>query len=90
MMDRTTIEAAEAAVHPNFPAVEAILIVELDGAEVEVTALFAEVERVCRAAGATEIQVAKSEAQRARFWQGRKAAFAAMGRVSPATTSRTA
>ena len=39
MMDRTTIEAAEAAVHPQFPPSEAILIVELDGAEAEVTAL---------------------------------------------------
>ena len=83
MMDRTTIEASEAAVHPNFPVAEAILIVELDGAEAEVTALFAEVERVCRDAGAREIQIAQSDAARARFWMGRKAAFAAMGRVSP-------
>ena len=83
MMDRLTIEAAEAAVHPNFPAAEAVLIVELDGAEADVTALFGLVEQVCTDAGAREIQVARSDAQRARFWMGRKAAFAAMGRVSP-------
>ena len=83
MMDKVTIEAAEAAVHPNFPATEAILIVELDGAEADVTALFARVEQVCIEARASEIQIARSAEQRARFWMGRKAAFAAMGRVSP-------
>ena len=83
MMDRTTIEAAEAAVHPNFPPAEAVLIVELDGANAEVTALFEQVEGVCRGAGAREIRVAQTDEQRAMFWKGRKAAFAAMGRVSP-------
>jgi len=83
MMDRLTIEAAEAAVHPNFPEADAVLIVELDGAAAEVTALFGLVEQVCTDAGACEIQVARTEEQRARFWMGRKAAFAAMGRVSP-------
>ena len=83
MMDWLTIEAAEAAVHPNFPQAEAILIVELDGAEADVTALFSLVEQVCTDSGAREIQVAQTDAQRARFWMGRKAAFAAMGRVSP-------
>ena len=83
MMDRLTIEAAEAAVHPNFPDAEAVLIVELDGAEADVTALFSLVEQVCTDTGAREIQVAQTDAQRARFWMGRKAAFAAMGRVSP-------
>ena len=83
MMDRLTIEAAEAAVHPNFPQAEAVLIVELDGAEAEVAALFGLVEQVCTETGAREIQVARTEEQRSRFWMGRKAAFAAMGRVSP-------
>ena len=83
MMDRTTIEAAEAAVHPNFPSAEAVLIVELDGASAEVTALFEQVEHVCRGAGASEIRVARTDEERATFWRGRKAAFAAMGRVSP-------
>ena len=83
MMDRVTIEAAEAAVHPHFPKTEAILIVELDGAEADVTALFSRVEEVCREARASQIQIAQTDDQRARFWRGRKAAFAAMGRVSP-------
>ena len=83
MMDRLTIEAAEEAVHPNFPKTDAILIVELDGAEADVTALFARVQQVCTEAEAREIQIAQTDEQRARFWQGRKAAFAAMGRVSP-------
>ena len=83
MMDRVTIEAAEEAVHPNFPKTDAILIVELDGAEADVSALFRRVEEVCVEANACEIQIAKTNEQRARFWQGRKAAFAAMGRVSP-------
>jgi len=83
MMDRTTIEAAEAAVHPNFPKAEAVLIVELDGPAAEVRSLFDRVTGVCRESGAGVIQVAHDEAERARFWKGRKAAFAAMGRVSP-------
>src|SRR5207302_3287021 len=52
MMDRLTIEAAEAAVHPHFPDANAVLIVELDGPRVEVDELFADVEAVCRGCGA--------------------------------------
>jgi len=83
MMDRLTIEAAEAAVHPGFPKAEAVLIVELDGAKPEVDGLFAVVEAICRRTGGSEIQIAQNADQRARIWKGRKAAFAAMGRVSP-------
>ena len=83
MMDRLTIEAAEAAVHPRFPDANAVLIVELDGPQAEVDELFAIVESVGRARGATSIEVARDPAQRERIWKGRKAAFAAMGRVSP-------
>jgi glycolate oxidase len=83
MMDRLTIEAAEAAVQPGFPRAEAVLIVELDGCASDVDALFARVETICRDAGAAEIQIAKNGEERARIWKGRKAAFAAMGRVSP-------
>ncbi|OFW16067.1 MAG: glycolate oxidase subunit GlcD [Acidobacteria bacterium RIFCSPLOWO2_12_FULL_67_14] len=83
MMDALAIEAAEAAVHPNFPAADAVLIVELDGNAAEVEELFPVVEAVCRRAGATSIEIARDDAQRARIWRGRKAAFAAMGRVSP-------
>jgi glycolate oxidase len=83
MMDTLAIRAAEAAVHPNFPAADTILIVELDGPSSEVRELFTVVEETCRRAGATRIEVAPDETQRARIWKGRKAAFAAMGRVSP-------
>jgi glycolate dehydrogenase FAD-linked subunit len=83
MMDRLTIRAAEAAVHPNFPDTDAVLIVELDGPRVEVNELFAIVERVCEQSGALTTEVARDQGQRERIWKGRKAAFAAMGRVSP-------
>ena len=83
MMDRTTIRAAEAAVHPGFPEAEAVLIVELDGSQGEVAALFAQVEAVCARNEGWGLQVARDEAQRARIWMGRKAAFAAMGRIAP-------
>ena len=83
MMDALSIKAAEAAVHPGFPAAEAVLVVELDGPDPEVRELFPIVEDICRKTGATSIEVAADEPQRARIWKGRKAAFAAMGRVSP-------
>ena len=84
MMDRLTIEAAEAAVHPNFPNADAVLIVELDGPQVEVDELFAIVETVCRHARRGDGRDrARPGGQRERIWKGRKAAFAAMGRVSP-------
>jgi glycolate oxidase len=83
MMDRLTVEAAAAAVHPGFPAADAVLIVELDGSQSEVAELFSRVEDICRESGATDIQIAKTGEERARIWKGRKAAFAAMGRVSP-------
>ena len=83
IMDALTIRAVEAAVHPGFPPAEAVLIVELDGPAAEVQALFETVEQICARRNATAIEVARDEAQRARIWKGRKAAFAAMGRVSP-------
>ena len=83
MMDRTTIRAAEAAVHPGFPDAEAVLIVELDGPGGEVAALFTQIEAVCARNNGWGVQVARDEAQRGRIWMGRKAAFAAMGRISP-------
>jgi glycolate oxidase len=83
MMDALAIRAAEAAVHPNFPPADTVLIVELDGPVPEVRELFEVVERICRAAGATTVEIAADTEQRLRIWKGRKAAFAAMGRVSP-------
>jgi glycolate oxidase len=83
MMDALAMEAAEAAVHPGFPPADTVLIVELDGPSAEVGALFDVVEAICRRHGATAIDVARTDEQWARIWRGRKAAFAAMGRVSP-------
>ena len=83
MMDRTTIRAAEAAVSPGFPDAEAVLIVELDGPEPEVAAQFEQIEAICDRNRGWGGQVARDEDQRARIWRGRKAAFAAMGRVAP-------
>jgi glycolate oxidase len=82
MMDSMAIEAAEAAVQPNFPKADTVLIVELDGPAVEVAALFKLVHDICTRRGATTIVVAQNDEQRMRIWRGRKAAFAAMGRVS--------
>jgi glycolate dehydrogenase FAD-linked subunit len=83
MMDALAIRAAEAAVHPGFPNTDTVLIVELDGPVAEVQALFDKVQEICRGSGATTIEVAQNDEQRMRIWRGRKAAFAAMGRVSP-------
>lgn len=83
MMDRLAIQAAEAAVHPNYPDCGGLLLVELDGPVAEVESLMQNVEELCRKNGAWEIRVAQTEAERALVWKGRKAAFAAMGRISP-------
>ncbi|MGH3010735.1 MAG: FAD-linked oxidase C-terminal domain-containing protein [Gaiellaceae bacterium] len=82
MMDRLTIEAAEAAVQPGYPDVAAVLIVELDGLAVQVEDDLAAVEAICLASGAVEIRAAADDAERALLWLGRRSAFAAMGRVS--------
>jgi glycolate oxidase len=83
MMDRLAIKAAEAAVHAGYPDCGGLLLVELDGVQEEVEALMAQVRELCTQCGAVEIRVAQSEAERAVIWKGRKAAFAAMGRISP-------
>jgi glycolate oxidase len=83
MMDALAIRAAEAAVHPGFPEADTILIVELDGPGAEVRALSEVVLEIFRRLRASAVEVARSEEHRARIWRGRKAAFAAMGRVAP-------
>jgi len=83
MMDRLSIEAAEAPVHANYPNCGALLLVELDGPFAEVESLMKHVDQICIEHGASEIRTAQSETERALFWKGRKAAFAAMGRISP-------
>jgi glycolate oxidase len=83
MMDNLAIQAAEAAVHANYPDCGGLLLVELDGPVAEVEALMTHVNEICRSNGAWEIRLAQSDAERALFWKGRKAAFAAVGRISP-------
>ena len=83
MMDNLSIQAAEAAVHANYPNCGGLLLVELDGPIAEVETLLTKVNEICRSNGAWEVRVAQSDAERALVWKGRKAAFAAMGRISP-------
>lgn len=84
MMDKPAIHAAEAFVHAGYPLdVEALLIVELDGPSVEVDELMRRVETIAHGCGCVTSQVSNSEAERLLFWAGRKAAFPAVGRISP-------
>ncbi|HEY8032167.1 MAG TPA: FAD-linked oxidase C-terminal domain-containing protein [Methylocella sp.] len=84
MMDKPAIEAAEDFVHVGYPReAEALLIVELDGPPVEADYLVGLVEKIALAHGATQCRISNSEAERLAFWAGRKAAFPAVGRLSP-------
>jgi glycolate oxidase len=84
MMDRPAIKAAEEFVHAGYPLdVEALLIVELDGPAAEVDHLIERVEEIARDCGAGECRVSTSDEERLKFWAGRKAAFPAVGRISP-------
>ncbi len=83
MMDNLAIQAAEASVHAGYPNCGGLLLVELDGPQAEVDALMKSVREICMACGAWEIRLAQSEEDRMTIWKGRKAAFAAMGRISP-------
>jgi glycolate oxidase len=85
MMDALSIEAAEAAVACRYPeGAGAVLIVELDGPASDVEAEVAAVRELCEQAGSFEIRQAADPAERAAIWTGRKSAFAAVGRISPA------
>jgi glycolate oxidase len=84
MMDRPAIHAAEDFVHAGYPLnVEALLIVELDGPEAEVDDLLSKVEAIAKKNGSVTLNVSTSEEERLMFWAGRKAAFPAVGRISP-------
>ena len=84
MMDRTAIHAAEDFVHAGYPLdVDALLIVELDGPAAEVDDLIQRVESIAAAAGAVGVRTSGSDEERLAFWAGRKAAFPAVGRISP-------
>ena len=84
MMDRYAIQAAEEFCHAGYPLdVEALLIVELDGPEVEIAHYQEQIDRIAKDCGATVSRTSESEAERMTFWAGRKAAFPAIGRLSP-------
>ena len=84
MMDKPAIHAVEDFVHAGYPLdVEALLICELDGPPAEVDELIGRVDAVAREKGAVYSRVSSSEEERLRFWAGRKAAFPAIGRLSP-------
>ncbi|MBI1203067.1 MAG: FAD-binding protein [Rhodopseudomonas sp.] len=84
MMDKPAIHAVEEFVHAGYPLdVEALLLVELDGPGAEVDHLIERVEKIARDCRAVSCQVSNSEQQRLLFWAGRKAAFPAVGRISP-------
>ena len=84
MMDQGSLRAAEAFVHAGYPLdAAAILLCELDGTPEEVEEQLGQVRTLLEGAGATDIRVSRDEAERLRFWAGRKAAFPAVGRLAP-------
>ena len=84
MMDKLAIKAAEDFVHAGYPLdAEAILLCELDGSHAEVSEHVARVRDILLKGGATEVRTAQDEEERLLFWKGRKAAFPAVGRISP-------
>ena len=84
MMDRIATEAVEGFVHAGYDlTAAAILLCESDGTPDEVADEMARVSDVLRRAGATDIKVSQNEAERLRYWSGRKNAFPATGRISP-------
>ena len=84
MMDKPAIHAAEAFVKVGYPLdVGALLIVEVDGPAAECDYLIGEIARIADANRAANTRVSRDEAERMAFWAGRKAAFPAVGRLSP-------
>lgn len=84
MMDNLSIRAAEDFIHAGYPVdAEAILLCELDGVESDVQEDCERVNDILLKAGATDVRLAQDEAERVRFWAGRKNAFPAVGRISP-------
>jgi len=84
LMDNAAIRASEDFVHADYPVdAAAILICEIDGSKEDVTEQVQRVSDVYTHSGADEIRIAKDAAQRQQLWAGRKAAFPAVGRISP-------
>ncbi len=84
MMDKPAIRAAEDYIHANYPRdAEAILLCESDGTAEDVGDEMARMKEILEQSGAIEVRFSQDEAQRLKFWAGRKAAFPAVGRISP-------
>ena len=84
MMDKLAIKATEEFVHAGYPSnIETLLIVELDGPLDEVTDLIARVQNIANGLGSDYTRMSENEAEREKFWAGRKAAFPAIGRITP-------
>lgn len=84
MMDNPAIRAAEDFAHAGYPRdAAAILICELDGTAAEVAEDVQRVQTVLQQHGSNDVRIASDEAERQRFWKGRKSAFPAVGRISP-------
>ena len=84
MMDKLATQAVEQFVHAGYPLeAEAILLCESDGTEEEVAAEIDKMSNVMRDSGAIDIRLSRDEAERLKFWSGRKAAFPAVGRILP-------
>src|SRR5438270_7332571 len=84
MMDKLSIQAIEAASHAGYPLdAGAVLLLEVDGTPEVAEELGAQMASVCRQNGASEVRIARNEAERQALWKGRKGAFSAMGRLSP-------
>jgi glycolate oxidase len=84
MMDKPAIHAVEDFVHAGYPLdAEALLIVELDGPQIEVDHLIGLVEAIARRNKSTMLRISNTEEERMLFWAGRKAAFPAVGRITP-------
>ena len=84
MMDKALIHATDDFVRAGYPRdAESMLIVELDGSEIEVAELFEKVSQIAKKNNCTSIKISKNEKQRLKFWAGRKAAFPACGDMAP-------
>ncbi len=84
LMDNAAIRAADDFVNAGYPRdAAAILLCEIDGSTTEVADQLEHAQQVLKNSGATELRVARDQQQRAKFWAGRKAAFPAVGRLSP-------
>ena len=84
MLDRLTIKAVEESIHAGFPLdAEAVLLIELDGLKDGMERLAERIMDICKKNNVREVKAAKTEAERAQLWAGRKGAFGAIARLRP-------